>query len=273
MSETTLPITANGGKSTRELVISILGAEWPLGAKEIYSRLKRAHGFGGSYQAAHKAIQQMEAEGILEKNGAGHQLSQKWVDGLNRQYSDLKTRLGGGARSIKDSGAIIFHSLFELDSFFLKLVESEAVPGERPDMFLYWFHLWIPLLISKKEYAQLVRVEELFRGHVICGNDNALDKWCAEFWSKRGTKVKLGVGEKMTDTVVFKDTVIQVFYPPEIRREMNEVYARTKKFSDLEIDYFFKGVFEKKIEIPVVITKNAQLAEQLGGEIRAYFGK
>lgn len=257
-------------KSTRDEIINLLSEHWPLSVKQIHSEINRMNG-GVSYQAVHKTIQQMEAEGILEKNEEGHQLNPKWVGSLNRQYSELNTRLGGGARSIKDSGVMIFHSLFELDSFFLKLVESEAVPGQRPDMFLYWFHLWIPLLISKKEYAQLVRVEEFFRGHVICGNDNALDKWCAEFWSKRGTKVKLGVGEKMIDTVVLKDTVIQVFYPPEIRKEMNEVYARTKRFSDLEIDYFFKGVFEKKVEIPVVITKNAQLAEQLRQEISEYF--
>lgn len=75
----------------------------------------------------------------------------------------------------------------------------------------------------------------------------------------------------MTDTVVFKDSVVQVFYPPEIRKEVNEVYARTKRFSDLNIDYFFKGVFEKRVEIPVVITKNAQLAGMLGDEIRSHF--
>lgn len=257
-------------KSTRDAVVELLGEEWPLSAKQIHAKLKGENG-GISYQAVHRTVHQAEKEGVLEKTEKGYQLSLHWIDNLNRHYSELKTRLGGGMRSIKESGTMIFHSLFELDSFFVKMLESEAVPGERPDMFLYWFHLWIPLLISKKEYAQLSRGEELFSEHIVCGHDDVLDRWCGEFWRKKGVEVKLGVGEKMTDTVVFKDTVIQVFYPPEIRKEVNEVYARTKRFSDLEIDYFFKGVFEKKAEIPVVITKNAQLAGQLREEMRLYF--
>ena len=73
--------------------------------------------------------------------------------------------------------------------------------------------------------------------------------------------------------LIFKDIIVQVFYPPKIKREIDKVYASTKDPSKLNIEEFFKTVFEKKTRIPVLITHNEAVAKELFEQTKSLFDK
>ena len=52
----TLLVETKNATSTREKIISILAADWPLTGKEIYNKLSKENGFTATYQAVHKTI-------------------------------------------------------------------------------------------------------------------------------------------------------------------------------------------------------------------------
>jgi hypothetical protein len=96
--------------------------------------------------------------------------------------------------------------------------------------------------------------------------------WCAEFWKKAGVNERIGVklGFEVS-FMVFRDVIVQVFYPKEIREELDKVYNSTKDISELDLDNFFKTVFEKKTKIPVLISRNKAVADELMKMVKGCF--
>lgn len=60
-----VPILVKGG-DTRDCIISILAAEWPLNAKEVYHRAT-AGGKNITYQAVHKSLKQLEKRALFKR--------------------------------------------------------------------------------------------------------------------------------------------------------------------------------------------------------------
>ncbi|MFH1664130.1 MAG: hypothetical protein ABH986_04970, partial [archaeon] len=61
------------------------------------------------------------------------------------------------------------------------------------------------------------------------------------------------------------------FYPKKITEEVSKEFKKIKKIEDLNIDKLFTEIFEKKTGIPMVINKNAEVAQQLKDKIKSYF--
>ena len=75
----------------------------------------------------------------------------------------------------------------------------------------------------------------------------------------------------VSDYVVFMDAVIQVFYPKDILDAINKVFDSAKGINDVNIKKLSELVFERKTTIPVIITRNHVLAEQLRNRVLSYF--
>lgn len=63
--------------------------------------------------------------------------------------------------------------------------------------------------------------------------------------------------------LVYKDFIVQVFYPPEIRLMLDKFYTSNDNLENIDLDTFFKTVFEKKTKIPVLISRNRVVADEL----------
>ena len=75
--------------TTKENIILLLTHKWPLNAKEIFLEVQK-HGLNNvTYQAVHKAILQLEEEGIIEKQGKTIQLKKNWVEQSKKFFTDL----------------------------------------------------------------------------------------------------------------------------------------------------------------------------------------
>lgn len=256
--------------SVRNAVVSVLTEKWPLNAKDIYHETKTVFGLNVSYQAVHKMIKSLEEEYILLKQGKSYKLNPEWIE-KTRQFSE---QLSDAYAPIKKDGpTIVLPSLYETDKFLLNLLlQNSPKEGEKPFLGLHWIHFWVPLFLPIKEYTQIKELISKFDLYALCRGNTKVDKWCAKFWDSFGVKKKTGVDcAAISDLVIYQDFVIEVFYPTEIKKELDKFYENVKKIEDLDVQYIFENIFKKKAEISVIIHKNGTLAEQLKEQTTNYF--
>ena len=233
--------------SSRDLILKILSEEWPLSAKEIFSRVSKNSSKDISYQAVHKTLNSLVEESILEKEGGKYLLSLSWVGNTKELLSKLEINLkeGKGVSSLNQE--FVFSTVYEADTFLANLCKVTN-PTKEDELGLQWVHFWFPLFLAKETYLTIKKIVINSNFYCISPNSTKIDDWCANFWKKLGVKEKIGVAGVFEGSFfVFKDTIVQVFYPPEIRGAMDAVYNSTKDPSKLDIDNFFKTVFEKQL--------------------------
>jgi hypothetical protein len=257
-----------GTSSSKESIIQILAEKQPLTAKEIHNSMKRQGKNGHTYQATHKAIKEMVGQSVLVEADKKYSISGKWVEGISEFGKSIrKTKTG--------NEEVVLDSLYEVDTFLLDFVKEHppsTITTEKPFLGLHWNHLWVPLFLTNEVYATVKEMEPLFDMHSLSKGSTHLDKWCESFWKKIGMKVKTGAKiSDMVDLMIYNGYVLEVHYPKEIREELDRYYNKIKRIEELDADYLFKNVFLKKIKIPVTITKNAALANQMEMETRAMF--
>ncbi|MBI5177445.1 hypothetical protein HY995_05170 [Candidatus Micrarchaeota archaeon] len=69
-------------KGVKELVVQLLADERPLPVKQVFLRLNTGSN-PPSYQAVHKAISAMHAQGVLARSAMGYELNPKWLKSLS----------------------------------------------------------------------------------------------------------------------------------------------------------------------------------------------
>lgn len=241
-------------------------------AKQIFNLASKETSGRVSYQAIHKALCELEKGAVVEKQGNGYGLSLKWIEAQQQAIDAIKAKYLPSMQGLLGQGNMVFGSIAELDSFligtFLKLLHSRQ---DKPLLCLHWQHFWLPLF-EKEDYLHSRELGKYSKAYCLARGNTAIDKWCAEFWAKNNVKAKEGIDIATTsDLIVLDDLIIEVFYPPEIKKLIGEVYNKTTSISGLNIDDLFEQVFQKKTRIPVIFNRNAMAAEQLKEQTLAFF--
>lgn len=275
MSELTLPLPATNGKGTRELVVSLLGSEWPLGTKEIFSRLKRAHAFEGTYQAVHKAIAQAVADGVLEKRGTKYLLSEHWISAIKNYGADLESTHLKKEHNLaelveKDVSNITFKYLISMARFIINYYTRYPNPKKQP-MIMHWRHMWPLITLSKEEYMTTKEFCEKFGGHILTCFDNPLDNLSTEAFKKYNCKIKTDPSFRFDpDVMVYGDYVAYIYFGDAVKL-WDDICGKTKSAKDIDLVEFYKVMLESEIEVNVVVVKNAKVAEQIRRRTMEYF--
>ena len=66
--------------NTREIIVDILGKEWPLSSMQIYNIIKRNYRKNITYHTAYEIIQDLVNQGILARNERKYMLDKKWLN-------------------------------------------------------------------------------------------------------------------------------------------------------------------------------------------------
>ena len=271
-----LPVINGGNVSCKDAVVSLLAYEYPLSAKEIYSRAKRKYGLNTSYQAIHKTLKELTENKIIEKKGKEYQLNLEWINSLKKFTEQLlskeENKLTVFEAINKGVSNLYFEDLASVDRFLLSAGEA-IISKEKKPLYYYWFHSWTPLFFSKEGYEKMRNLVENTDLFVLIKGNSALDRWCGQILKKfNQNNFKLNVKNmNIPEFLVYEDYIFQVFYPKGIIEKVNKEFKKIKKIEDLNIDKIFVEIFEKKVGIPVVVNKNALLAEQLKQKIKSYF--
>lgn len=251
-----------------ENILQLLSGD-NLSAKQIFFSLTKNDNFSISYQAIHKKLKSMIDEGILEKKENKYLINLFWVRQQKTKLSLIEESINSGVQSFDQN--LIFNSITEVDKFLLDICQLFN-PKEKSEIVLNWIHPWIPLFLDKEIYKKLKNMISKYNFYCTFPSKTIVDKWCANFWKKNGVKVKIGVDRNSIGSIlVFNDYIIQVFYPDELIKKMDKFYSKCLSIKDLEIDEFFEVIFEYKTQIPVLISKNNNVAKQLSSQIKKDF--
>ncbi|MBI2597907.1 MAG: hypothetical protein HYW50_01795, partial [Candidatus Diapherotrites archaeon] len=166
----------------------------------------------------------------------------------------------------KKKDKIELNSLHESDMFLLDFI-LQHLPANKETMAWQWSHYWIPLFLSKKEYQKISKINDKFEVYSAVKGNTAIDKWCSEFWNQNGAKTVFGKNfSSGTDTVAFSEFVIQVHYPQELMKKLEDFFNKAKTIQEINVNQLFQTIFLEKTKIIVVVNKNKELAERIKEE-------
>jgi len=266
---------AGSKRSTRDIIIQILSDHWPLSAKQVFAAVKNQSKQDISYQAVHKALQQMVSEGVLAAGKNGYQINADWINRLKRMSQDLDSKYSPSEKTkIAEETAVsfTFNNFSQMGRFVIyKLLNGELNPENKPSLCL-WQHTWPTIGLSDEDYRAIQGALKNTVHYCIVEGDSFLDKWFADSLQKLGKKCKTSVEcPGNPDLVVEGDYVAQVFFPLDFRKNFNAQYEKIKTANEVDIFNVFSEILGKEAKITLTITKNLVLADQLREETLRLF--
>lgn len=265
-----------GTNSAKELAVKILGEEWPLSVKQLCLKIEKAGSKRFSYQAVHKALKELSGAGIVKQAGTEYSINTDWLDRVESYAKKmLKNYEKQGGDEIVESGSHVFKTIHECEEFLVEFlfIEGAKEKTKSPIVCTHWNHFWVPLFLNKETYQILKEAAPLVDVYSVTNSNTWLDRWCHEFWKKHFVRTRIGVKDSTNpiEIAVINDNVLQIFQPEHLRKQIDDFYDKTKEFNQLDLTEFFESTFEQKTKIPVTITKNTVLAEQIRKETMSWF--
>lgn len=270
------PVLEEEGSTTKDRILSVLSASWPLSARKIHAALKRQGKAGITYQAVHKSLQALVSDKVLAKQGSEYLISMGWIGELKRftsrveqSYSGTAAALFGDIKNVEVSGdvsVLTFESVESADKYvinFPRKTNKAAIGHAR--------HFWWALLYLKGSFDSQTR-HLLGKTYGLCHGNTILDRWCVNFENAIGMSAMAGADCARTcDIYVYDDYVIQVFMPLDIVERIDSFYEETKDLFSVDFRKLISTVYGKKAEVTVVVKKDAAMADRLRKETLSLF--
>ena len=259
----------------KQSIIKLLMQENNLATSQLHNLLEKQMSMNVSYQAVHKTLKQMLEEKILSKNAKNYSINNDWVKELKQFTSSLEDSLL--KKKIPDTPTInlTFNSVYELYQFVLKRFDSAANSSNSSSFAcaqLEHLYRWCPLTASKREHEIIKKFSEKVVPFVACSGKTTADEWISQYYEKVGWKTKLGAKCSSTsDIIVHGSTLIQIFFPQQIKTIFKQKLEKAKNISQLNINEIYDVIFHTKTQIPVIVTKNELLAQNIFNQTKMFF--
>ena len=101
-------------------VLEALAAESPLSAKEVWRRASKNKDC--TYQGVHKALRELEGNGVVERSAAGYSLRRDWLSGISREVTEVISSYEQGTirfTATRHGLSASFHALALLNKLLL----------------------------------------------------------------------------------------------------------------------------------------------------------
>jgi hypothetical protein len=258
-------------KTVKDAIISILVEKWPLSTRKLHNNVRRMD-ITATYQAVHKALKELEGDKIVSKSGKEYTINNNWLENVINFGREAKKSYSEGCNNkTKEMSNLTLNSICEVDMFLADFIKGLDNGQEKETVCINWNHYWVPLFLDKQLYAQFRELASAADIYSISYSDTPIDRWCHEFWKKTPIKPKIAPESQKSDFIVYKDSVMQIFYPEFLKKELDRIFSSAKDIKDLDVDALFKNVFQRKVIIPVTVNNNHVLAEQLRNQVLGYF--
>ncbi len=265
----TLPSIGSG--SSKDSVVSILAAEWPISAQEIYNRLKKAFGGEISYRAVHKTLKSLVDEKVVEKVGKDYRLNKDWISNLKRFSDSLVVEYENGSPKI-DYGHfkplhIVFDNFFDTGVYLISEFYANLPNPERKACVCFWNHAYPSVGVPRRELEVMKNLFSSVSHYGIARCSTPLDKYYSRGLSSLGKKSVVGCDfSPPTDTFIQGDYIMQIILPVAIKKKMERFYSRIKDAADLNLKDYLDDVLSAKANINAMIFKNPELADKFRQE-------
>lgn len=266
-------------RPVKDIIISVISREWPITAKRIYNRVK-GQGLSVTYQAVHKAIKELTAEGTLIKEDKEYSIKPDWIKQNKRFYEELERMMMVGKNiSIEeilsnDITEISFGNVYEFFSFTLDILEKIVEKSEQKLCVNEVHNMYWALSGSKKEQEQFRKILSLHpKTYFLCRGDTFADRMLAKFYEQFGAKVKTGFEcARNNDIMAGGGYVLQIFFEKKTRDQIHKLYSNINE-SMQDLNRIYDQLFSIKTRINVIVKKDPELASEIIENVVKQFEK
>ena len=256
-------LSALGGSHTKQVVIDILSSEWPLTAKRLYNKLKKEYGIKISYQATHKALQELTEKKILTKDKDGYIINKKWIKELGEISEKVQSDLENHhlKREVKTCHKISFDNHREFIKFHLDFIDRVIREDKKLDMVFHYRHVPYPHELTNEEIKKLSLMRDM-RSLIVSKKDTIMGRWCAKQWEKMGIKVKLGADISTDRRIILNNYIMDIYTTKEGITMWDKIYS-VKNVKDFDAISMSDSILDSKLKTIVTVLKDKELATLL----------
>lgn len=257
----------NHRKTAKTAIIDHLSKEFPLTTKKIHHTLQREYGMDVSYQAVHKAIQELEKEKIVSKTNEGWQLDGEWlqnqekfIQGTKQKYSGKKNRYDINLNN-PNPQVFEFDNMTDFSVETAKLVADKILCQKKESSFLvmeygYWsFKFKFEHLMLLHRYVQSKGKSSF---HIV-RRVTPFGKWAQKQYERVGGVGIIGSDIDVEDDFLVQgDWVVQVHFPSKSKEIIKKYYNKWQNLEDCYREFGLKE--EPKMMIYATVTRNKTMA-------------
>lgn len=256
-------------------ILSALAKKPRMGARELYQSLTKEYSYRISYQGVHKALGQLTGRDVVNRSGSKYVLSNDWLSEAQSFLTDLEgATLHQRPLSVLDIPAFCSHSVQGegslIEPYLWMLTQVGKIKRAGPlKAAVFQRRAW-PLPLLKKEGVNGFRkiFNERNQTAVVQGH-KAADRYFGALWEKCGFSVGLGKGAcDESEWLVAGDFVFQIRHPERTRNVWDRFYDGLTQGGVEALWLAHQAAFETKSASEMVVTRNADFAENLRARAR-----
>lgn len=273
--------------SVKDMVISILGREWPLNINKLHSSIKKDFSKDVTYQAVYKSVRSLHDEKILEKKDRDYKLSCGWIDDTKRYLEYLWKLQSGDKGFIEDAmSGLIPDKEIEIREFkhikqlynFIRKFEKENVLKDKDikdhTFYVIADHCYNQLFMPSVEFHYVKKLKK--KGvdvKILCNGNTKLDISSKKFFEKSGAEMKVGVNCCNSRYInLYHNIMIEIFFSRKFNEILEEVYRSSESIHDVDIAEILNMVYEDDSKVKAVITRDKRIINSIKNNIiKPYF--
>lgn len=253
-----------GNSPTKESILEILSEEWPISAKKIYKILTNSYALSITYQATHKALQELVEKKILIKNNDGYSLNKEWINNLGKFSKKIEDKLEdiNQNKEVKTMQKIIFKIHTDFIKFNFDLIKDIIKKGRNVDILFQFRHIPYVQVIPNEEINMIKELMPKIKWKILSKFSTPLDKWNAKQWNQIGVKTEFDPNISADRMIILNDLIIQAYMSKEAIKQWDDIYS-IKDMNKFNIESMAKGIFNPKFKTIVTIFEDKDLARIL----------
>lgn len=259
--------------STKQKIISTLGEEWPLTAKQIYNSFRKIHSTKITYQAVHKMLKELAEEMVISKSDSKYSLSKDWVENIKQFGAALHKRYfeadNINIKKLLQEGSINlrFKTPMQMGRFTVEFMKELKENPSTPIAFK-WFHAWPLVGFSDEEMKELKRIFSSGPLYIAHKHETPIDKISLEAFAGFGAKIIRKNLKIDQDAMAVGDYVLHVHFDPKKKLEWHKMCMKTNESNRFNLLQQLFRISEDDFPITVLGGKSPELAEDIFKEFR-----
>jgi hypothetical protein len=257
--------------NTKSQIIECL-EERALSLKELHTKLNSI-GKDISYQATHKAVNEMVSNEILEKIDNKLRINILFLDNLENTLNSLRAKQSDLELIDKSNKLKIyeFSTFLDAGKFVLRFFDEIPNPDNKTGVCICR-HAWPLFGMSTQDYALLQKLLSKTKYYELIKFETPLDKVFGKTLQELGKIVRFGqnIGT-VGDTIIKGEYVLQVFYETDFLKKFDKIFEEHIDLNQLNINKLMESFSIYKTPITVTITHDKIIADEYRNQILTYF--
>ncbi len=272
-------------KGVKELSVILLSREFPLQLIEIKRKLKTEFSLDVSFQAVKKAVNALEEEGVVKKEGKSFALDKKWISESKKFFDALTSRFVskiGTRKALKretgNINTVFFSDLYELDNFWADLMFDWLGKIEKGEKKVSAGHChygwWVLINFASDTKLHLAFRDKGIKQFQVFTKDFPLNHFASKNYAKMGVKgivLKEKKFKNEKEFLVMGDHIIEIEYPEKFLKKIHNFFSEHPAFDKHSIE--LQKIVATKTKIKFTFFKNRFIAETLRESVLERFRK